>query len=178
MFHGWDNYFFMVGSAAASLIGLLFVVVTLTQGRERTAAMRGARIYMTPLAIHFAAVLVDSAVCVVPNLSTEMAAVIFLICALVGLVNALQTCFGIRGLATKADPPHWSDIWWYGLTPATVHIALIVISAGFWFGASWAVPAIAATLMVLLLAGIRNAWDLVTWIAPGSGAALPPVDQP
>ena len=42
MFQGWDNYFFMLGSAGAGLIGLLFVVVTLTAGIDRSRAQRGA----------------------------------------------------------------------------------------------------------------------------------------
>ena len=48
MFRGWDNYYFMIGSAGAGLIGLLFVVVTLTQGIDRDRALRGASLYMTP----------------------------------------------------------------------------------------------------------------------------------
>ena len=32
MFHGWENYFGMLGTASAGLIGLLFVVVTSPPG--------------------------------------------------------------------------------------------------------------------------------------------------
>ena len=32
MFAGWNNYFMLLGAASGSLIGLLFVVVTLTAG--------------------------------------------------------------------------------------------------------------------------------------------------
>ena len=32
MFDGWDNYFVLLGTAAAGLIGLLFVVVTHSAG--------------------------------------------------------------------------------------------------------------------------------------------------
>ena len=58
MFEGWDNYFVLTGTAAGGLIGLLFVVVTLTAGFERSRALRGSEIYMTPNLVHFAVVLV------------------------------------------------------------------------------------------------------------------------
>src|ERR1700740_3153229 len=48
VFQGWDNFYFMVGSAAAGLIGLLFVVVTLTAGFDRDQAQRGQALYMNP----------------------------------------------------------------------------------------------------------------------------------
>ena len=35
MFEGWENFYLIVGPSAAALIGLMFVVVTLTAGRER-----------------------------------------------------------------------------------------------------------------------------------------------
>ena len=77
MFHGWDNFFFMIGSAAGGLIGLLFVVVTLTAGFERSQALRGSALYMTPTAMHFAAVLSISAVAVAPGLSAGVTAALF-----------------------------------------------------------------------------------------------------
>ena len=46
---GWDNFYYLIGSAAAGLIGLLFVVMTLTAGRDRSRIVRAALvIYMTP----------------------------------------------------------------------------------------------------------------------------------
>ena len=33
-------------------------------------------------------------------------------------------------------------------------------------GATWSAEAVAAVLMSTLLLAIRNAWDLVTWLAP------------
>jgi len=39
MFEGWDNYFVLLGTASAGLIGLLFVVITLTSNFERSRAL-------------------------------------------------------------------------------------------------------------------------------------------
>ena len=178
MFHGWDNYFFMLGSAAASLIGLLFVVVTLTQGFDRNQALRASGIYMTPLAVHFAVVLSVSAIALAPGLDAGKSAVVLEIGALVGLGNAIRTCLGIPALAnTTGNQPHWSDVWFYGVAPAVIYVALGVIAAAVGAGAAWAATATAALLLVLLLVGIRNAWDLLTWMAPGPPPA-PPATPP
>ena len=42
-----------------------------------------------------------------------------------------------------------------------------------WVAPAWAPYALALVLLAHLLLGIRNEWDLVTWLAPG----LPPVES-
>jgi hypothetical protein len=165
VFQGWDNFYFLIGSAAGGLIGLLFVVVTLTSGLERSTAMRGASIYMTPTAVHFAAVLCVSAIALAPGLSSSTAAAIFTLAGVVGLANSLRACVGIL---TPQPPtaPHWSDLWMYGVTPVVLHLGLCAAALAVWAHAPWAADAMAGVLLAILVLAIRNAWDLVTWIAP------------
>src|SRR5581483_8550622 len=67
VFQGWANFYLMTGSASAGLTGLLFVVVTLLQVRERSQTLWGAAIYMTPTVLSFAVVLSVSAVATAPS---------------------------------------------------------------------------------------------------------------
>jgi hypothetical protein len=164
--HAWESFYFLVGSAAVGLIGLLFVVVTLTAGFERSRALIGSSIYMTPTVLHFAVVLAISAVAIAPGLTVAQTASIFGVAALVGLGHAIRSCVGIAARRPGMDPPHWSDFWLYGGAPATIYLGLCAASVGLWNGNDWAADAIGALLLALLLLGIRNAWDLVTWIAP------------
>src|ERR1700741_1272179 len=69
MFEGWDEFYFMTGSSAAGLIGLLFVVATLTAGRDRSTLEAGQKLFITPLVWHFGAVLVLSAAALMPPIS-------------------------------------------------------------------------------------------------------------
>jgi hypothetical protein len=63
-------------------------------------------------------------------------------------------------------PPHWSDPWCYAVIPGVLYLALggVALIAG---DGTWLTErAIALTILVLMLIAIRNAWDLVTWLAP------------
>jgi hypothetical protein len=166
VFHGWENFFFMTGSAAAGLIGLLFVVVTLTGGFDLDRAMRGQRLYMTPTAFQFTVVLTLSSAALAPRTPAAAEAAIVFFVALAGVGWAVQACWGIRAMRRADDAPHWSDFWLYGALPALLYIALIGVAAGLRVEAAWSPYALAVVLMAMLIAGIRNAWDLITWMAP------------
>jgi len=170
MFEGWDNFYFLIGSASAGLIGLLFVVATLTAGFDGARASRGVTLYMTPTALHFGIVLASSAVALAPKLAHALAAGLIALFAVGGFIRSLRACFGIASPTPEGEPPHWSDIWMYGAVPSALYFALAAASIALAEGLSWAVHALAASLLALLIVAIRNAWDLVTWIAPRAKA--------
>ena len=95
MQQGWDNFYYLIGSAAGGLIGLLFVVMTLTAGRDRSGIQRGAGLYMTPTVLHFASVLSISAVSLAPGLPDLARAMVFGFFALAGLAAAVRAVVGI-----------------------------------------------------------------------------------
>ena len=173
MFHGWENYFTLLGTAAASLIGLLFVVVTLTSGYDRVRVQRGQSIYMTPTMLHFAVVLSVSAMTLVPGLTVFRATALLAIATLVGLVNTIWACLGIRMMSKSGDPPHWTDFWLYGVAPAVIYVALGLACVVFAVGSDLGPHALAILMLGLLLLGIRNAWDLITWMAPNRNPPPP-----
>ena len=176
MFEGWDNYFVLLGTASGGLIGLLFVVVTLTTSLDRSRALRAGGIYMTPIAAHFGVVLSISACTVVPRLTLPQLAVLIAVFTGLGFSASMRTCFGIVDFHKNADPPHWSDFWGYGAAPAIAYLLFETAAVGVWRGAVWAPYLLAATMLVLLLVAIRNAWDLITWMAPAR--PQPPAPPP
>lgn len=54
MFDGWDNFYIIVGSTSGALVGVMFVVATLSAGLEQRRITRGAQVYITPVVFHFA----------------------------------------------------------------------------------------------------------------------------
>ena len=172
MFHGWENFFLTTGPSAGSLIGLLFVVITLTAGRDRESTLRGAALYLTPTVFHFGMVLAVSAAAMAPGLSATQTALAIGAMALYGVGYTILV--GVR--LWKADgnvKPHWSDIWMYGVTPPAAYLLLLLAAALEFVEPRIAPYGVAVMLMALLFMGIRNAWDLVTWMAPMVGQPLP-----
>ena len=171
MFEHWDNFYLLIGGAAGSLIGLLFIVATLNRGRrDADSALRGASVFMTPIVQHLAVVLVISALAAVPDLSAEGAALIVGAGALVALVSAGAVIWHLQ-IAKSLQAAHWSDVWWYGIAAFVADLALAGSAAAAWLGTpAWAARGVAVSLVAILLIAIRNAWDLVTWItAKGPG---------
>ena len=166
MFEHWDSFYILIGSASGALIGLLFVVATLQSGRDPEQASRGASIYLTPTVFHFAVVLVISALASTPGLQPWANALVLAGAAVWGLIYAVSAAVGIRGNRVSAEAPHWTDFWFYGVAPGVGYLGLAAASIGALAQAAGDSYLVAAALLVLLLVGIRNAWDLVTWLAP------------
>jgi hypothetical protein len=172
MYEHWHDFYILVGSAAGALIGLMFVVVTLTSNLDRDQALKGASHYMTPTVTEFAAVLLIAAVAAAPldaDLQNEALLALALVLSAWTLFNVWRMFFRPLG----GHPTHWTDPWWYAVAPAASYLALALAALA-------ASPVgVGAVAVAILLLGIRNAWDLITWIAPqGSaksiGGATPP----
>jgi hypothetical protein len=167
MFEPWDGFYLLTGSAAAGLTGLMFVVASLTTNHSRDLALRGAKIYMTPTLFHFATVLVLSALTAVPGLVPNAAGLVVGAAGVAGAVYGVRITREIRK-STGLPPAHWSDLWFYGVAPCVLYVALIAAAVVVGASTAGALYFLGAVVMALLLAAIRNAWDLVTWLAPSA----------
>ena len=163
MFHDWGEFYLMVGAAAAVLIGLIFVVVTLMQDRTRSDVLTGSKLYMGPVVLHVSFVLALSAAALTPHLGWRAMALVSGVIALWGLARGVQSIVGIHAVR---DEVHWSDIWFYGVIPVLLCLALAAVAVGFWAERHWAIYGVAAFNTAAMLLAIRNEWDLVTWLAP------------
>ena len=83
----WANFYLLVAAAAATLIGLLFVVITLAAERKLAETSK-IPLYLTPTVIYFLSVLLFPAVLTFPTHSRFTAD--FCIC-LVGVIVDLNT---------------------------------------------------------------------------------------
>jgi hypothetical protein len=173
MFEGWGEFYLLAGSAAAVLIGLIFVVVTLMQNRSRSSVMAGSRLYMGPVLLDISFVLVLSAAALVPGIS---AACFALVAAAVALWALVRGVMSILGIAALKEEVHWTDLWFYGVAPTALALMLGTVAFAFWSELAWAQNGLAAAIVALLLLAVRNEWDLVTWLAPRADSPEPSFD--
>src|SRR5438093_9536100 len=73
----WSTFYFMTASSAAALTGLMFVVISLVTGQERTEATQdGIATFTTPTVMHFAAALLVSGILIMPWRSLVQAGIV------------------------------------------------------------------------------------------------------
>src|SRR5258707_2853511 len=157
MFQGWENFYIIVGSSAGALIGLMFVVVTLTAGRDRTETERGKHVYTSPIVWHLGVVLTLSAAATVPTLSAAVFAFGAGAIALIGIAMRLRNAVAIARHPGDPDSPGF-DLFWYGIAPALVYPGLAVSARGVLPRYRWAETAIAADLIGPLPVSINPQW--------------------
>jgi hypothetical protein len=163
MFAGWQSFYQMTGGAAATLTGLLFIVISLMAGRDRAATDSSQALFTTPTMFHLVSVLVISGLALTPESGVVSPSLIMIAWAAGGLVYSITRA--VR-LGRSSKLPHWSDVWWYGFGPAAVYIGLAIATGAAWLRAPHGVYLLSLCVTALLVLAIRNAWDLVTWLAP------------
>lgn len=168
MFQGWENFFYLVGSAAGALIGLMFIVITLAAGHDPRRVSRGAPVYVTPIVFHFGIVLIMSAISEVPSISSFTFGAILFVSALSGLVYSITTTIRLFRKDWEDTVPVFSDKCFYGLVPSSIYVALVLCSAAMLFRERNPASLIGFIMLCLLLLGIRNAWDLAITLAQGT----------
>jgi hypothetical protein len=170
MFEGWENFYLIVGPSAGALIGLMFVVVTLTAGRDNQQTESGKHLYTSPIVWHLAVVLLLSGAAVAPTIDGRLFGIVSLALSALGFAMGDRSTLRIwRSQMTGEDS--FFDMWWYGIIPAAVYVGLGGAAVAVLCGCSWSATANAAPLMALLLDSIHAEWDLVTILAPRAGTS-------
>jgi hypothetical protein len=167
MFEGWSEFFLLLGGASGALIGLLFVVTTLaaTMRIGADTLSRGEALYMTPTLFHFVTVLLLSAGGTAPGMNGFVLALVAAPWALLGVGYCATTGMLVR-TQRLPDSGHWNDVWCYGVLPAGLYLGLLLVAWGAWRDNPNTPIALAVALVALTILAIRNAWDLVVFIAP------------
>ncbi len=161
----------------AGLIGLLFVVVSLTAGIERSRALRGAKIYMSPIVFHLGVLVMISGLCMFPDMPPV---VVGAVAAAAGVVGVAYAAYVGREISAKDVESFGSDVVRYGVAVAVLYLAMIGAGAMVLARFGYAPQVLAAVLLAMFLLMIHNAWDLVVWITPRQPDSQPepPVDAP
>ena len=165
MFEGWENFYLIVGPSAGALIGLMFVVVTLSQGRDSEQYEAGKHLYTSPIVWHLSVVMGLSAAAVAPPVTPKLFGIAVGALSLCGMGFGLRSTIGIaRRRMTGADTTF--DAWFYGVFPTVTYVAMAASAVAMLLGKHWAETAVAASLIALLMVSIHAEWDLVTFLAP------------
>ena len=158
----WNSFYVIVGSSAGALIGLQFVVIALiAETPDARADAQAGAAFSTPSVVHFAVVLLLSAIISAPWHTIGAVGVVWGLMGISGIVYALIVARRMR--LQTAYRPVFEDWLSHALLPLAAY-AILAVSA--YVAQSHARPAlflVAAATLLLLFVGIHNAWDAVTY---------------
>jgi hypothetical protein len=160
-FSAWENFYVIVGSSAAALTGLQFVVVVL--GAEARSIGPEVGAFGTPTVVHFCAALLISAIVSVPWRVVANAA---LALGVVGVAGIVYMAVVIRRARRQTRyVPVLEDWLWHCIFPLLCYVALLGGALVLQRDPPRTLLVVGATALCLLFIGIHNAWDAVTYIA-------------
>ena len=162
----WESFYVIIGSSAAALTGLMFVVITLIAGTagdrmQRSSGTIGA--FGTPTVVHFCVALLVAAILSAPWQALWNASLLLGLCGLGGVIYVVIV---IRRARRQTDyQPVLEDWLWHTVFPFVSYTALVVAAIMLPGNPVPALFVTGAVTVLLLFDGIHNAWDTVTYVA-------------
>lgn len=167
-FSAWSNFYVMIGSSAAALTGLMFVVITLvTRAEQMSRTEDGISSFSTPTVIHFSEALLVAAILSAPWQSVLAPAVLVGLAGLYGVSHIVRVTLRARRLTTYT--PDVEDWIWYMVLPLIAYAATLCGAIGLFVSPAGALFAVAGGVLLLVFVGIHNAWDIVTFLVIRGG---------
>ena len=158
---GWDNFYVITGGAAGGLTGLTFVVITLSADARRVALV-GVKSFITPTIVHFGIVLSLAAYLTMPRHTALTLSLGLGIVGLAGLTYMGAIALGIHRMK-GSYVPGLEDWIWNVILPALCFCALLTMAFLFSTMPKQCPYGVAAAIMLLMIVGIHNAWDIAVW---------------
>jgi hypothetical protein len=159
----WESFYVIVGSSAAALTGLQFVVMALVSESREEPTSGTIDAFGTPTVVHFCAALLVSAVLSAPWPTLSSAALVLGVAGVVGV--GYVALVNRRAHRQTGYQPVFEDWLWHVALPLVAYVTLLAAALALGRHATVALFMVAATALLLLFIGIHNSWDTVTYVA-------------
>jgi hypothetical protein len=165
--HEWHEFYLLLGTAAAALVALLFVAVSIGVGYLTPGRTTATRVFISPVVIHFSSVLLMCAVALTP---AKVPLLIEIVIGLNAIAGFVVSCVILSQVMRSAyQDVVFIDNLAYGVGPA---LGYLVIFAAMWSAArgwEWSLHLLATGMLILLMVNIRNAWDMMLTLVRRQG---------
>jgi hypothetical protein len=159
----WTSFYVILGSSAGALTGLQFVVAALVADTHNSSGFSStSSAFATPTVVHFSVVLVLSGIFAAP---WAAAGVPMILIGSGGVAGALYSgIVGRRARRQKQYLPVLEDWLFHVCIPGTAYLTMAVAALVSRAHIEGALFAVGGSALLLLIVGIHNAWDTVTYI--------------
>jgi hypothetical protein len=161
----WQNFYFMLGGAAAALLGLMFVALSLGQHLITEVTRHSVEVFAEPNIFYFTTVLLISAVMLVPFSAPVLFAWLMLISGLIVMGRTAYHAYLMYRVALKHGDFNLGD-WVGGVILPLIAYILLPVSGLLFVIFQWTLgfALLALGTVLVLIVGIINTWGLVIWI--------------
>lgn len=169
----WRDFYMMGGTAAATLVGLMFVFASIGVSQVAKRDLEAMRAFITPTVVHFGAALFVCLVSIIPAHSARSLGGVLGVGALIGFAYCSWVLvFILRRFAVGLV---WEDRLFYALLPLVGYLVLLASAAAELDEHPEDANILAGiAIIVLIVAGLRNAWDMTVWMTTRGGNNPPP----
>jgi hypothetical protein len=163
LLHDWETFYVIIGSSAAALTGLQFVVIALGSERIVVSTADSVAAFATPTIVHFCAVLTIAAMIAIPHQSPAILSMLLGAGGLAGVLYSLLVAARARRQSDYA--PVLEDWLFHVAFPIASYSAVLVAGITAWSHVAGALYVVAVAALALLFTGIHNAWDAAVFMA-------------
>jgi hypothetical protein len=163
LLHDWHDFYILTGTASATLVGLMFVAASIGASvfsEENRAALRA---FLTPTVVHFALVLFVSVLVMMPTHSRAGLGVVLALAGIGGSLYCGQILVQI--VIRRHFKVDLLDRLFYALLPMVGYLLVLASAYLLLVAVPAAATLLGVALLVLLVAALRNAWDMTVWTA-------------
>jgi hypothetical protein len=177
LLRAWHDFYLLVGTASATLVGLMFIAASIGAQVFREENRAAMEAFISPTVVHFSTTLFVSIFATIPVHEGTPLATLLILIGLAGFAFSVRVW--VQLLIRRSFKVDVVDRMFYALIPCVAQLLVPVAGVMLTVHPIWGLDCLAAAALILLFAGIRNAWDMTIWIvikAPvgGSGDAPPP----
>jgi hypothetical protein len=172
--HDWHDFYVLVGTASATLVGLMFVAVSIGTSIFNEERSAGLTAFITPTVIHFAAVLFACLLGTIPTHTWYTLGGLLGAGALAGSIYSGKLV--MQMIIRHRFKVDLIDRLFYSFLPLVGYVLALIAAVLLCTRTAVSADLIAAAVLTLLFAAIRNAWDMMVWIVikTPSGGVPPP----
>ena len=159
----WHEFYSLLGTAAATLIALLFVAVSISTSvlTPDPESRRNTSTYMSPVVFHYANLLFLSLIALIPTQTLESFALVIGAAGIGSVIYSIVIALRVH----RNSMSDLADRLCYGAIPALCYATGPVVALLLFEEKPAGLNLLAGAVLLLLVVNIRNAWDLMISLA-------------
>jgi hypothetical protein len=160
--HAWHDFYLLLGTASATLVGLMFVTASIGALFFTEKNREALRTFISPTVVHFSAILFICILAAIPSQTWRTLGGLLLAGGAAGIVHSARVW--VQLFVRRRFDVDVVDRMFYALIPLLGYLLVLLSAFLLLVQSASSLDVLAAALITLLFAGIRNAWDMTIWI--------------